>query len=170
MLHTPIYDVRGMPYCGPTAIAAVTGEPVSIIRDIIRSHVGRTKSNGHAMPVIGVSNAVMLKTMSTLGWHVIKAGGSFSRRARQQVIRDTDDIYEDVITPTRDVFRLGDFLDTIQMNEQAGPYIVNVTRHYYAVDQDEICDTHTRIPLDVHRFNRGRRRWVQKWWQFQKED
>ena len=29
MLHTPIYDVRGMPYCGPTAIAAVTGEPIS---------------------------------------------------------------------------------------------------------------------------------------------
>ena len=169
MLHTPIYDVRGMPYCGPTAIAAVTGEPVSIIRDIIRSHVGRTKSNGHAMPVIGVSNAVMLKTMSTLGWQVIRAGGNISRaRERPLDLRDQDD--DRITVPmSRDIIRLGDILDTIQMNEQAGPYIVNVTRHYYAVDQDEICDTHTRIPLEVHRFNRGRRRWVQKWWQFGKE-
>lgn len=167
MLHTPIYDVRGMPYCGPTAIAAVTGEPVSIIRDIIREQIG-TKKNGDAMPVIGVSNAVLLKTMHMLGWQVIQARGSVSQaRERPISLRHEDD---DMIAPTKDIIRLGDFLDTIQMSEQAGPYIVNVTRHYYAVDQDEICDTHTRIPLEVHRFKRGRRRWVRCWWQFVKLD
>ena len=41
MLHTPIYDVRGMPYCGPTAIAAVTGEPISHYhREVIRTQTG----------------------------------------------------------------------------------------------------------------------------------
>jgi hypothetical protein len=165
MLHTPIYDVRLPPYCGPTAIAAVTGEPVSVIRDIIRAQIG-TKKNGDAMPVIGVSREVLLKTMHMLGWQVIKAHGKISRaRERPIHLRDEDD---DTITTKRDIIRLGDFLDTIQMSEQAGPYIVNVTRHYYAVDQDEICDTHTRIPLEVHRFKRGRRRWVQCWWQFVK--
>jgi hypothetical protein len=166
MLHTPIYDVRTPPYCGPTAIAAVTGEPVSIIRDIIRSQVG-TKKNGDAMPIIGVSRQVLLKTMHMLGWNVIKAGGNVSQ-VRQRIIRlrDEDD---DVITPTtRDIIRFGDFLDFMQMHEHDGPYIVNVTKHYYAVDHDEICDTHTRIPLEIHRFKRGRRRWVQCWWQFKK--
>jgi len=145
MLHTPIYDVRGMPYCGPTAIAAVTGEPVSIIRDIIRAQVG-PKRNGHARAVMSVSNKIMLTTMNTLGWHVISC----------YIRQDTK------------LLRLGDFLDGIQMNEQKGPYIVMVTGHYYAVDQDEVCDTFTRIPLEVHRFKRGRARWVKRWWQFQK--
>jgi len=166
MLHTPIYDVRGMPYCGPTAIAAVTGEPVSIIRVIIREQIG-TKKNGDAMPIIGVSRQVLLKTMHMLGWNVIRAGGNVSR-ARSAMIRLRDEDEDKPLDRTRDIIRLGDFLDTIQMEEQAGPYIVNVTRHYYAVDQDEICDTHTRIPLEVHRFKRGRRRWVQCWWQFVK--
>jgi hypothetical protein len=152
MLHTPIYDVRVLPYCGPTAIAAVTGEPVSVIRDIIRSQIG-TKSNGDARPIMGVSREILLKTMHTLGWLVIAKSGDTNNRENP-----------------KDVFRLGDFLDHLQMREQAGPYIVNVTRHYYAVDQDEICDTRTRIPLEVHRFKRGRRRWVQCWWQFAKPD
>ena len=79
------------------------------------------------MPVIGVSNAVMLKTMSTLGWQVIRAGGNISRaRERPLDLRDQDD--DRITVPmSRDIIRLGDLLDTIQMNEQAGPYIVNVT-------------------------------------------
>jgi hypothetical protein len=114
MLHTPIYDVRGMPYCGPTAIAAVTGEPISIIRDIIREQVG-TKKNGHAKPNIGVSREVLLKTMHMLGWHVIKTGGKISQ-ARQRIIERHrvrhHDENDDVITPTtRDIIRFGDFLD-----------------------------------------------------------
>ena len=45
-----------------------------------------------------------------------------------------------------------------------------VTRHYYAVDQDEICDTFLRLPLEIHRFKRGRARWVKRLWQFAKEE
>jgi hypothetical protein len=66
-----------------------------------------------------------------------------------------------------DVFRFGDFLDYMQMREHAGPYIVNVTGHYYAVDCDEVCDTRTQIPIEIHRFKRGRQRWVKRWWQFE---
>src|SRR5690349_5614946 len=47
MLHTPNYDVRTRAFCGPTAISAVTGEPISRIREIARGFRG-PKSNGHA--------------------------------------------------------------------------------------------------------------------------
>jgi hypothetical protein len=147
MLHTPIYDVRGMPYCGPTAIAAITGEPISIIRDIIRSQKG-TKRNGHAMPVMGITNKVMIKTMATLGW---------------QVIAHTD------CSTGKRIVHLDDFLELVQMGCATGPHIVNVTGHYYAVDEDEICDTYLRLPLEIHRFKRGRGRWVKHWWKFAKE-
>ncbi len=150
MLHTPNYDVRGRAFCGPTAIAAITGEPISVIREVIRSQIG-TKSDGTAMPVMGISNTVLLGTMTVLKWRVINESGSTDNRLNRM-----------------DVFRFGDFLNHIQMHEHDGPYIVNVTGHYYAVDADEICDTHTKIPLEIHRFKRGRRRWVQRWWQFEK--
>lgn len=147
MLHTPNYDIRGgRAFCGPTAIAAITGQPISLIREVIRAQVG-TKINGHARAVMGVSNKVLLGTMDRLGWRVIDQSGDADRR---------------------NVFRFGDFLDHVQMHEHDGPYIVNVTGHYYAVDQDEICDTHTQIPIEIHRFKNGRRRWIKRWWQFEK--
>jgi hypothetical protein len=162
MLHTPNYDIRGRAFCGPTAIAAITGEPISVIREVIRSQIG-TKIDGTAMPVMGISNKVMLRTMEELGWRVIKSD-SHAQQIRRQLGDD-----EDVLTPAEmDIVRFGDFLDYVQMHEHVGPYIVNVTRHYYAVDADEVCDTHTQIPVEIHRFKRGRRRWVQKWWQFEK--
>lgn len=146
MLHTPIYDVRGgRAYCGPTAISAVTGEPISIIRDVIRSQIG-TKINGHAMPVIGISNKTLVKTMQAFGW---------------QVVAHTDH--------TANIYRLDDYLELVQMGVAHGPHIVQVTGHYYAVDDDEICDTYTKIPLEIHRFKRGRMRWVKHIWKFEKE-
>jgi hypothetical protein len=151
MLHTPNYDVRSRAFCGPTAIAAVTGEPISHIRDVIRSFVG-PKSNGHARAIMGLSNRLLLATMSKLGWRVINRSGDADNRSNR-----------------RDVFRFGDFLDYVQMHEHEGPYIVNVTGHYYAVDADEICDTDLKIPIEIHRFKHGRQRWVQRWWQFAKD-
>ena len=169
MLHTPIYDVRGgRAYCGPTAIAAVTGEPISIIRDVIRAQKG-TKRNGHAMPVMGITNTMMLKTMATFGWRVVKTDGT-ALQARRRIIRHRDED-DDVITPVHDpVFRLDDFLEGVQMGRHHGPHIVHVTGHYYAVDDDEICDTYTKIPMEIHRFKRGRMRWVKNWWKFEKLD
>lgn len=150
MLHTPIYDVRTQAFCGPTAIAAITGEPVSVIRDVIRIRLG-TKTDGTARPVMGLSNENLLAAMAALGWFVRDTSG------------DTDNA-----SNRRDIFRLDDFLDMMQMreHEEGTAYIVNVTGHYYAVDGDEICDTHTQIPIELHRFKRGRNRWVKRWWLF----
>lgn len=148
MLHTPNYDVRGRAFCGPTAMAAVTGMPISQIREIIREVWGTTKSNGAAMPVMGLDNASLLTSMLRLGWKVA----------------ETADCENDV-GQRRDRFRLGDFLDA---NGNGGPFIVNVTGHYYAVSQGEICDTFTCLPKDIARFKKGRYRWVKRWWRFER--
>ena len=50
------------------------------------------------------------------------------------------------------VFCLGDFLDDVQLRAFEGPYIVAVTGHYYAVDGDKVCDTATKIPMEIHTF------------------
>jgi hypothetical protein len=148
MLHTPNYDVRGRAFCGPTAMSAVTGLPISEIREMIRDVWGKTKSNGHAMPVMGLDNASLLASMRRFGWEVA----------------DTADC-ENGPDERRNRFRLGDFLDA---KGDDGPFIVNVTGHYYAVSQGEICDTFSCLPKEIVRFRKGRARWVKRWWKFER--
>jgi hypothetical protein len=58
MLNTPEKDVQTRAMCGPTAMAAVTGLPVSVIRDTVRTVTGKKlRSDGSAHPVMGVSIA-----------------------------------------------------------------------------------------------------------------
>jgi hypothetical protein len=140
MLHTPNYDVRTRAWCGPTAMAAVTGERIPVIRDAIRHVRGRVETaDGRAYPVMGVSNDALVDAMQLLGWEVVAS------EAR------------------RDIFRLGDFLDEYGAG---GPFIVCVTGHYYAVSHGEICDTAICFPKEITRFKRGRAQWVQGWWKF----
>jgi hypothetical protein len=91
------------------------------------------------MPVMGLSNKDMLAAMKLLGWEVEAMADCVNEGSR------------------RDVLRLGDFLDA---KSNDGPFIVNVTGHYYAVSQGEICDTFICLPKDIARFKKGRSRWV----------
>ena len=144
MLHTPNYDIRTRAFCGPTAMSAVTGEPISVIRDAIRHVSGRVETaDGRAYPVMGVSSEDLVDAMQLLGWEVIEKRETENNR--------------------RNIFRLGDFLDEYSND---GPFIVCVTSHYYAVSHGEICDTAICLPKEITRFKRGRARWVQQWWKF----
>jgi len=145
MLYTPIYDVRSRAFCGPTAIAAVTGEPVSVIRDVVRGLRG-PRSNGTRRAIMGMSNTELLKVMTMLGWN----------------LTERDPAYR------TGVLRLGDFLDTRARND--GPFVVNVRNHYYAASHGEVCDTNLQIPIEIERFRNGRQRWVQRWWKFTRDD
>jgi hypothetical protein len=155
MLNTPNYDVRTSPYCGPTAISAVTGEPISRIRELAQNYRG-PKSNGHARAIMGMSNKELLSVMAQLGWRVVQSSGDTDNRNCHPM----------------DVFRLDDFLDAVQLGKHGGdsdgPYIVNVTGHYYAVGWGEICDNNFKLPMPIHKFKRGRRRWVKQWWKFER--
>ena len=146
MLHTPHYDVRTRAFCGPTAMSAVTGIRISEIRETIRKIRGTVASNGAAMPVTGLANDELIQAMELLGWKIAEKADC-----------ETDQ--------RKEVFRLGEFLDA---NGHLGPYIVNVTGHYYAVSHGEICDTFTCLPKPIERFRKGRARWIQRWWRFER--
>jgi hypothetical protein len=144
VLHTPNYDVRTRAFCGPTAMSAVTGERISVIRDALRHVSGRVETaDGRAYPVKGVYDDDLVNAMQLLGWEVIASETENYNRSG--------------------IFRLGDFLDEYGDD---GPFIVCVTGHYYAVSHREICDTAICLPKEITRFKRGRARWVRGWWMF----
>jgi hypothetical protein len=149
-LHTPAYDVRSRAFCGPTAMSAVTGRPVSEIADAIRQASGKiTKANGADWPVMGVDNDSLIKAMALLGWNVVEMGAE----------------------PTK--YTLDDFAHD---HGRRGPFIVNVTGHYVAISDGEFCDTFTKLPSDLfggvldRKWYGNRKRkgstWVRRWWRF----
>lgn len=157
-LVTPVYDVgRSRVFCGPTAMSAVTGEPISVIRDAVRQASGKiTKKDGSAWPVMGMHNKDLIAAMRLLGWRV-------AERWRERR-RKGDKPY------TLDAFAKDHGHD--------GPFIVNVTGHYVAISQGEFCDTATVLPkdlfagvLDRNWFDDRKRKgstWVRAWWRFEK--
>jgi hypothetical protein len=148
MLHTPNYDVRTRAFCGPTAISAVTGEPISVIRDVIRSvgnFVERGTPGRRASPIKGVSNKDLLAAMEQLGWKVVEKMQGEDHRLLPPCER---------MKPYR-------FASLLDEHCHDGP-----TGHYYAVRHGEVCDAFICLPKDITKFNRGRKRWVQRWWKF----
>lgn len=152
MLHKPNHDVRTQAFCGPTAMSAITGLPISLIRDAVREVSGLIETaSGAAHPIMGMRNAWLTDAMALLGWRVIE-----SEEYRQPHIRRN---YQSPMSPPR----LGDFCAE---RGNDGPFIVNVTGHYVAVGFGEICDTFTSIPIDISGYNRRMGRWVLRWWKF----
>lgn len=162
MLHTPNYDVRTEPFCGPTAMSAVTGERISVIRDAIRHVSGQWETaDGHAYPVISVRADDLVNAMQLLNWEVIASKIENYRPDIHWFWHDQ--VKEETENNRRGIFRLGDFLDEYGDD---GPFIVWVTGHYYAVSHGEICDTALRFPTKITLFKRGRAQWVWAWWMF----
>jgi hypothetical protein len=154
MLYTPRYDIRTRAFCGPTAMSAVTGEPISVIRDAVRQASGKiTTANGAACPIAGVSNENLIAAMRLLGWHVVEQWSELADGKPYTL----DDFARD--------------------RGHDGPFITNVTGHYVAISQSEFCDPFTCLPKDLfggvldRTWFGGRKRkgstWVRKWWRFQ---
>jgi len=147
-LHTPRYRGSRREFCGPTAMAAVTGADIDDIRDALRQASGKIMTAaGAAHPVMGVGNDALVGAMALLGWSVTEEWKAEPRNNNK---------------PGYKASRLGDFLDE---RGNDGPFIVNVTGHYYAVSHGEICDTYTKLPTEISKFRR-RAKWVERWWKF----
>jgi hypothetical protein len=154
-LHTPQKDVKTKAFCGPTAVAAITGVPISVARNAIRQASGKivTKA-GKAHPVMGVGNKAMLKAMASLGWNVAE---KWHKPAGFTVKRYTLDAFAK------------DYGDD-------GPFIVNVPGHYVAISAGEFCDTYIKMPTalpEVLAKGHGKHKrlgaiGVKQWWRFEK--
>jgi hypothetical protein len=136
-------------------MAAVTGEPVSVIRGAIRQAAGKiSTANGSAWPVMGVSNENLIKAMKLLGWHITAEWNDTAIEGHYTLDQFAKDHGND------------------------GPFIVNVTGHYVAISHGEICDPFTCLPKDLfggvleRGWYGGRKRkgstWVRRWWKFEK--
>lgn len=136
-------DTKAKAFCGPTAIAAITGQPISIVRDACRmARYGATwpTSLQRAPNVWGVSNKVLEKALRILGYvgRWDKVDGN----------------------PT-----LASWLDNRTAEQRHRLCVVNVTRHYVAVAGYEFVDTFTRggvVDIDEapHRRKRVKRAFV----------
>lgn len=179
MLHTPHRNSGSSRYCGPTAMMCVTGLPGSVIVDAVRQVRGNILSaSGARMPVSGVSNKDLLATMDLLGWAVEERYDEPSwRRVKTP---DPRGKWHDGHGGRFSYHREWDgeppqfFADFLADRGSGGPYIVNVTGHYMAVSQGEVCDAATTVlPTDIPVYlKRGkfsyRQAWIRHWWRFEK--
>ena len=141
MIYEPNIDVkRGSgPYCGPTAIALITGEPISRIEKMIRRkrRGGFRDSTGRKMPIKG-----------TYPWEIIKVLAALGCR---------------VDLPTKGV--KGETLNNV-VNEHipaAGTFLIEVTGHFMVASGGMIADTTHKTPIPISTYRRKSRRVQQVW-------
>lgn len=167
MLFTPIRNSGSSRFCGPTAIAAVTGISGSEVRDAIRQARGDIRNSGGShMPVAGLSNQDLLAAMAVLGWNVAEDWHEPSRRL--SIVGQGID--GRVARP--DGFKPLAFTAFLCERGNDGPFIVNVTGHYIAVSHGELCDADTcPLPTEIDRYLARKRpryagSWIAHWWRF----
>ncbi len=68
----PIVDVDHRPYCGPLAIARLTGVPVSRIEKMLRRNRYGRYRDASALPIKGTINAEVINVLQGLGCKVEK--------------------------------------------------------------------------------------------------
>jgi len=154
MLYTPKYRGTRREFCGPTAIAAVTGASLEEVRDAIRQERGpELRSDGGYMPIMGLHNVEMLGAMDQLGWKVVE----------EDAWRDRAEL---MAASRAKLCTLGEFAAE---HGHDGPYIVNVTGHYVAISHGEFCDTRSILPVELDRAMKWKGlagKWVKNWWKF----
>jgi hypothetical protein len=144
MLH-PVSDQEA--YCGPTAIAAVTGRDVTEIGRLIRE--AGPRYSDPARRIVGMGNEELLETMHRLGWRVAekwedpaygRETGNWGWQGRKHQ------------------FSFADFLET---HAEGGPFIVTAGHHYLAVGAGKIVDTSHRKGVKAKTYvNGGTKRWI----------
>lgn len=141
MIYEANIDVkRGRgPYCGPTAISLLTGEPISRIEKMIRRRRrgGFRDSTGRKMPIKGTHPWEVIRVLTALGCRVE--------------------------LPTRGV--KGETLNTVvkECLPATGAFLIEVTGHFMVASGGMIADTTHKTPVPISTYGRKSRR-VQKAW------
>lgn len=137
MLYMPIVNVK-RPYCGPVAIAALTGVPLSRIEKMIRRgrRGGYRASNGRRMPIKGTYHHEVHKVLKNLGCKVTAVKTYAST--------------------------FGAFCeDTRHIN---AAFLVNVTGHYMVTAQGTYCDTSSLDgPRPIEGYHQTQRQVLRAW-------
>lgn len=120
-LHDVVNDTKSRAFCGPTAVAAITGEPVSRVRDafrLVRHGAGWTEYD-RAPSITGTRDYEVQRVLRLFGYV-----GSWRRIAGQ---------------PT-----LAAWLEGRTGVERTHPCVVHITGHWVAVSGWVFCDTFSK--------------------------
>jgi len=135
-LFTPIIDVKHRHYCGPGAIALLTGVPVSRIEHMLRRHRGGNRDrNGRRLPIRGTGNGQVTNVLAALDCKV------------EKITVDG--------RPT-----LAAFVDDVR---HAGTMLVEVTGHYMVCEGGMIADNSHPEPFPVEQYPKSLRRVKRAW-------
>ena len=124
MLYTPQTN-GARHYCGPFAIATITGESFEAIYKRLRSdrskHGRRNRdARGRLKPVRGTYTFEVVRVLGRFGFNATKLGLHGSKTLRQ--------VCEDFA-------------------HLQCPLLINVTGHFMVLKQGMLCDTHTHEPI-----------------------
>ena len=117
-LHEVVNDTRSRGFCGPTAVAAITGEPVSRVRDAFRlvRHGAGWTGYDRAPPVMGTYPHEIERVLRLFGyvgiWHTVEG-----------------------------LQTLAAYLEERSGFQRTHPCVVRVNRHVVAVSGWVFCDT-----------------------------
>ncbi|WP_296083077.1 hypothetical protein [uncultured Agrobacterium sp.] len=120
-LRDVVNDTKSRPFCGPMAVAAITGEPISRVRDAFRLV-------RHGEGWIHCKRAPAI--MGTLTYEVERVLSIFGYVGSWRVVDDQ---------PT-----LAAWLEARAGVERTHPLVVQVTGHWIALSGWEFCDTRSR--------------------------
>lgn len=138
-LHVVENDTKARAFCGPTAVAAITGQPISVVRDACRMarHGSDWPTKFQRAPrVKGMMNNELATALRILGFV-----GRWIRVS---------------CNPTSAAW-----LEMRTAEQRSKPCVINVTRHYVTVSGYEFVDTFTKGEIvDVDEAP-GRRKRVQ---------
>jgi hypothetical protein len=143
-------DIQTILWCGPAAISAVTGEPVSKIVAMMKHLSGKRC-------VKGVSTGLMQRTLTMLGWEAT----TIHRFDRTKVpygqaapIRLADGSRMTVITGGEHNYveaknrpTLARYCRQHREDFQEHACIIETTGHYVAIFGRRFCDNHTKEPV-----------------------
>lgn len=132
MLHTPIRDVpRGRLYCGPTAVAAITGLPGSVVvkkirralADWERSEYGKVKLGGLVYRENGTKKPVRRTGSYEINLVMTRCGYKIKKR----------EYFKKPVTLLRFCEDMG----------HLGPMIIHLSGHWIALSQGKIVCSYT---------------------------
>ena len=122
-LHPIKHDLKTVLWCGPAALATISGQPTSVVREAIRQHV--RERNGKPAVIKGLNWTPLIAAARTLGYELKFRSIPGKRPTLAQWLRQNREHYRDT------------------------PYIVNVTGHYVTVCGRSFIDNKTgkTVPL-----------------------
>lgn len=140
MIYEPNIDVartRG-PYCGPTAVALLTGAPISRIEKMIRRRRrgGYRDVDGKKIPIRGTHPWEIVKVLELLGRKVTKVA-----RVHGETLNS---IVNDCLPST-------------------GAFLIEVTGHFMVASSGMIADTAHKTPIPIASYKKKSRRVCAVW-------